>query len=99
MGSSASVNPHSKQGATRPRFNDAVRGYQEKGVNNHVEVERWKQVARVVVAPEADLHRDDDGRVEQQGSAAKQHPWGSAHTSDLGAKLALPRVMTDRYLA
>jgi hypothetical protein len=50
-------------------------GYHEEGVDDDIEVERRERGARIVVAPEADLHRHYDGCVEQQRRAAEEHPW------------------------
>jgi hypothetical protein len=51
--------------------------YHEEGVNDDVEEERRKRIAWVIVGPETDLHRHDDGRVEKQRRAAEEHPCGS----------------------
>ncbi len=47
--------------------------HQEEGVDEDVEEEGGEVVAGVVVGPEAELDRDDDGRVDQQDSAHAQH--------------------------
>ncbi len=50
----------------------------EEGVDEDVEVEGGEGVAGVVVVPHADLHRHDDGGVEQQHPAEEHLPWRGA---------------------
>jgi hypothetical protein len=52
------------------------RVYHEEGVDYNVEVESREGVTRIFVVPEADLHRHDDGRVEEQRRAAEERPCG-----------------------
>ncbi len=52
------------------------RGYHEEGVDDDVEVESREWVTLVFVVPEADLHRHDDGRIEEQRRAAEERPCG-----------------------
>ena len=45
-------------------------GDHEESVDDDVKVEGGELVARVVVAPHADLHGRDDGSVEEEEAAA-----------------------------
>jgi hypothetical protein len=49
--------------------------YQEEAVDNNVEVESGERAAWVIVVPQADLHWYNNGGVEQQRRAAKEHSW------------------------
>ena len=50
--------------------------HQEKAVHNNIKEERREDVARIVVIPEAYLHRDDDGSIGEKKSAEEQHHCG-----------------------
>ena len=75
MGPALETSSHRQGWRRRAGEAGAERGYHEEGVNDDVEVERREGVARVLVVPEANLHRHDDGRVEQERRAAEEHPW------------------------
>jgi hypothetical protein len=62
--------------------------HQEKGVHHDVELQRREYVARVVVAPEAYLDRDYDGRVDEEGAAQKQHHCNRTHGHLLASRAA-----------
>jgi hypothetical protein len=47
--------------------------HQEEGVDEEVEVEGGEYVAGVVVVPDADLKRNDDGRIEEENPADEEH--------------------------
>jgi hypothetical protein len=46
--------------------------HDEEGVDEDVKVERGEDVARVVVVPQANLHRCQHRRIQQQQAAAQQ---------------------------
>jgi hypothetical protein len=52
---------------------DRQRRDHEEGINEDVEVQGWEDVAGVVVGPEAELDRDDDGSVHKEEATYAQH--------------------------
>ena len=68
--------------------------HQEKAVHNNIKEERREDVARIVVIPEAYLHRDDDGSIGEKKSAEEQHHCGRfGHELDIASRNRINQVM------
>ncbi len=52
---------------------DRRRQYQEEGIDEDVEEKGREVVARIVVAPEADLERGECTRVDEENGVANHH--------------------------